>query len=425
MMSESGTEDHANGETFEIIDSTSTASALPAPSALPDFASLGISPPQQQNVPNQPPSFAQTGETVGADAMPPPPVVPPAPSHFPPPPAISSPPKTQNSESLANPYSIRAGASASHSIAPRPPPPVSHVFQPAPVLTEEPPANAASAINQQGPGQQQQYSVGLDMSSMQPLTGSPLSVAESDLGYGERSGVWGWIQGTVAGSHLLTKVAETAKSSVDSVITTLDPQMKDYMASAGSIELAIASDKEIKINAVKEGFQRVYSQVIARGLGSPGSQTMAAQPRGFESGRKGAEERIISLRNSGLVPRDVPIVAVEGFVFETSNDRMFGCDSILLDDPSRNIQWEAHSQSIQLPPSAVQLLKAHTPSDYPLKESGFAVTVGQAVAEATGSTPYDWQENLCGISRRYSIACAVSAIAFQYSRIILSNVSPQ
>ncbi|XP_054719291.1 protein PRRC1-B-like [Uloborus diversus] len=40
------------------------------------------------------------------------------------------------------------------------------------------------------------------------------------------SGVWGWIKG----KDFLNKVAEKAKSSVDSVITTLDPGMKEIIS---------------------------------------------------------------------------------------------------------------------------------------------------------------------------------------------------
>lgn len=45
------------------------------------------------------------------------------------------------------------------------------------------------------------------------------------------SSLFGWVKDTVGnkGSSLLNKVAEKAKSSVGSVITTLDPQMKDFM----------------------------------------------------------------------------------------------------------------------------------------------------------------------------------------------------
>ena len=38
-----------------------------------------------------------------------------------------------------------------------------------------------------------------------------------------------WVKDTVANSNVLSKVAEKAKSSVNSMITTLDPQMREFI----------------------------------------------------------------------------------------------------------------------------------------------------------------------------------------------------
>ncbi len=54
--------------------------------------------------------------------------------------------------------------------------------------------------------------------------------------------------------------------------------------------------------------------------------------------------------------------------------------------------------------------------DYPLKESGFAVTVGQAVAEALGVTPAEWKENVCGLQRQEIIRSAATSLAYLYKR---------
>lgn len=43
------------------------------------------------------------------------------------------------------------------------------------------------------------------------------------------SGIFTWVKGAVSTGGLLHRVAEKAKSSVDSMITTLDPQMKEYI----------------------------------------------------------------------------------------------------------------------------------------------------------------------------------------------------
>lgn len=43
------------------------------------------------------------------------------------------------------------------------------------------------------------------------------------------SGLMTWVKGAMSSGGILQKVAEKAKSSVDSMITTLDPQMKEYL----------------------------------------------------------------------------------------------------------------------------------------------------------------------------------------------------
>lgn len=54
---------------------------------------------------------------------------------------------------------------------------------------------------------------------------------------------------------------------------------------------------------------------------------------------------------------------------------------LIMEDPVRNLNLQAFSQPLMIPAKAVQHLHDSTPASYPLKESGFAVTVGQAVSE--------------------------------------------
>lgn len=42
-------------------------------------------------------------------------------------------------------------------------------------------------------------------------------------------GLFGWVKGAVSSGGILSKVAERAKNSVDSMITTLDPQMREFI----------------------------------------------------------------------------------------------------------------------------------------------------------------------------------------------------
>ena len=47
------------------------------------------------------------------------------------------------------------------------------------------------------------------------------------------SGMFGWVKG----SGFLSKVVEKTKTVTENVITTLDPQMKDFIHSGGDIEV--------------------------------------------------------------------------------------------------------------------------------------------------------------------------------------------
>ena len=62
---------------------------------------------------------------------------------------------------------------------------------------------------------------------------SPGSVPQPPLTPQEEQGpgssLMGWMKGAVATGGILSRVAEKAKSSVDSMITTLDPQMREFI----------------------------------------------------------------------------------------------------------------------------------------------------------------------------------------------------
>jgi len=44
------------------------------------------------------------------------------------------------------------------------------------------------------------------------------------------NGLFGWMREAIPGKGILAKVAEKARSSVDTMITTLDPQMKEFIS---------------------------------------------------------------------------------------------------------------------------------------------------------------------------------------------------
>jgi hypothetical protein len=64
----------------------------------------------------------------------------------------------------------------------------------------------------------------------------------------------------VKSGNFLSKVVERTKTMSENVITTLDPQMKEFIKSGGDVAVVVASDKEAKVAPVREAFQAVFGQ---------------------------------------------------------------------------------------------------------------------------------------------------------------------
>ena len=94
----------------------------------------------------------------------------------------------------------------------------------------------------------------------------------------------------------LHKVAEKTKNSVETIITTVDPQMKDYIYSGGDVEIVVASEADSKVVPVRDAFQKVFGRATVVGMKPHPSVAIAVQPVGYAAGRQGAIERIQNFR---------------------------------------------------------------------------------------------------------------------------------
>lgn len=223
------------------------------------------------------------------------------------------------------------------------------------------------------------------------------------------SGVWGWLK-----SHeLLNKVAEKAKNSVDSMITTLDPGMKEYIYSGGDIDIIVASDKEVKVSPIREAFQHVFGRANVKGIAAQ-AQTIASQPIGFSAGVKGAEERINFLHQQGLVQPFQIVVAVENFLTELTPDSWYDIGCLILQDMKSGITLQTFTQATPVPQQYLLQAQDRTPPDYPLGWSGCAVTIGHIIGPALGVPHTEWQAALTGVSRREILFMAAKGLAGLY-----------
>ncbi|VVC32620.1 Hypothetical protein CINCED_3A015843 [Cinara cedri] len=223
--------------------------------------------------------------------------------------------------------------------------------------------------------------------------------------------LFNWMKGS--SSSIFSMVAEKAKNSVDAVLTTLDPQMKDSV-NPNSFEVVVATEKEIVVSAVREGFQKVFGTAVVRGLESP-SHPFAKQLFGFSAASKATRYCIDSVR---LHVAKGPIVAFERFIVEPMESKFYELGFLKLNDMERNIDVEVYTQSVPVPTSIVSLIRDDTPLDYEQISTGFSIPVAHFMASNLKVHPSEWQEIMTGVSQRSSLVAAAVSLAMSYKNAL-------
>ncbi|CAG9795596.1 unnamed protein product [Diatraea saccharalis] len=232
------------------------------------------------------------------------------------------------------------------------------------------------------------------------------------------SGLFTWMKGAVTSGGILQRVAEKAKSSVDSMITTLDPQMKEYLKNGGDIYIVVASDKETKISPIREAFQGVFGKATVVGFPAQ-SDVTAEQPVGYAAAYAAAKQRIAHLRSTrSELNNNIPVIAVEGFLQETVSDRWFDISLLVLSQPSLGIELQLQSQSTPVPGAAVAAASAATTEQYEHSQTGYSVTIGSIMAASLQVHHSEWQEAATGVSRRDLLLLAAKSLAGSYKKLL-------
>ncbi|NWV69667.1 PRRC1 protein, partial [Malurus elegans] len=259
-------------------------------------------------------------------------------------------------------------------------------------------------------------------SSLSPGTGSAItfpeehedprvSTAQSGAPAG---GLWGFIKG-VAENPMVKSVLDKTKHSVETMITTLDPGMVPYIRTGGELDIVVTSNKEVKVAAIRDAFQEVFGMAVV--TGEAAQSNIAPQPVGYAAGLKGAQERIDSLRRTGVIHEKQPAVSVESFIEELLPDKWFDIGCLIIEDPIHGIHLEAFTQATPVPLQYVQQAKSLTPQDYNLRWSGLLVTVGEVLEKnVLNVNRTDWHAVFTGMSRRQMIYSAAKALAGMYKQ---------
>ncbi|NXS17099.1 PRRC1 protein, partial [Mystacornis crossleyi] len=196
-------------------------------------------------------------------------------------------------------------------------------------------------------------------SSLSPGTGSAITFPEehedprvSTVQSGAPAGgLWGFIKG-VAENPMVKSVLDKTKHSVETMITTLDPGMVPYIRTGGELDIVVTSNKEVKVAAIRDAFQEVFGMAVV--TGEAAQSNIAPQPVGYAAGLKGAQERIDSLRRTGVIHEKQPAVSVENFIEELLPDKWFDIGCLIIEDPIHGIHLEAFTQATPVPLQYVQ-----------------------------------------------------------------------
>ncbi|UYV67248.1 PRRC1 [Cordylochernes scorpioides] len=222
-------------------------------------------------------------------------------------------------------------------------------------------------------------------------------------------GVWGWIKS----NEFLHKVAEKAKNSVDTMITTLDPGMKEHLYSGGDICLLVASEDEMEVSAAREAFQQVFGLATVQGCPLPPVTGAPAQSVGFSVCMKAVEERLTTLRQS-IGEEQAALLAMESLLMEITPDRWFEMSCLMLEDSSRGISLHTYTQPTPVDGEFIARAREQTPSDYPLAWLGLGVPISCIIGSALGVPQSDWHRALSGVSRRETLLSASRTLATLY-----------
>ncbi|XP_043197865.1 protein PRRC1-like isoform X2 [Amphibalanus amphitrite] len=445
-------------------------SNVPPPAALPSFVAAPLPPPASEAVAppagtsaavtsaappaasSAPPAAGSLPPPPAASAMPPPPVgvAPPTGSTHPPPLRTIPTGMLALNESVPPLPSLQPAGTVPvppvggppPTAGPPPPPPTGtghhvplsyagHISRPRYVAPPELPTTGGAGpapLYQTGavtgaPPMPDSQLGGVSVMPMSSAGGATVDYAQTPYSYagaadpagggGAHGEGWlGWIKDTVQKSEVLSKVAERARTSMDSMITTLDPQMRDIIYSGGDLDIVVASDKEVKVSAVREAFQLVFGKATVQGVPSPGP-CLVPQPVGWQGARAAAEARVQSLRSSGLVPAQQAIVAAEGFIVQLQPERWFDMTLLLLDEPAGSA-LSVFTQPTEVPEAWVQRMEGSTPPDHPQRWAGLQLTVGQVASETLQVAPSAWHEVTCGLTRRELLLPAARSLAHQF-----------
>lgn len=220
-------------------------------------------------------------------------------------------------------------------------------------------------------------------------------------------GFMGMVKEAFASGGVLSKMAEKAKNSVDSIITTLDPQMSEYIYSGGDTEVTVISENEDEVASIREAFHCIYGKAWVSGIKlNQQPPTKSRQAIGLSEAQKQLEEKI----ETSLKIRPTLTIGMENFLLHHKNnlaDEFYDCTLLVLMDPDRNIICQSFTQSTPVPLERFTKLISDRP-DFAATYSNLPIE--EKIATYLLSIP-GWRQTITGLADKEILTlCAKSLI---------------
>lgn len=233
---------------------------------------------------------------------------------------------------------------------------------------------------------------------------SPQKTMITKVKLSDELNIFDWLRTT----DIINQIAERAKQSVDTVITALDPGMKEYLYSGGNINIMVISDSDNFVSPIRDSFQSAFGRATVFSAKYNPPETANDYPiklaAGFNESILIAKERIRRLRlDTNGVPQNQVILAVQPSLVNlnapnnNSNDltspNWYLTYCMLLEDPVLNTTLSSYSQFIPIDLEAFNLAKeAKFPDNFPDNQLGFALSIDDIMNSKLRLVPTENQD---------------------------------
>lgn len=233
-------------------------------------------------------------------------------------------------------------------------------------------------------------------------------------------GLMSWLTKTVTESKLLSDVAEKAKAGVETVMTTLDPGMKPFLAEHGVIEFALFNCDADLLTVASDAFTRSGAMAICRGLTFDETVFLTNfRPlvEGDQKAQKLCEAKIEAARKTKKAKEEAAIVVIQPFLMEVSG-RYYSTCKIMLDHG--NTSFDSISQLLEVPETIVEAIQRSAKSEgLPVDE--FSISVTQAIKNVYKTSVSNWEPgSLPPYDSKELLGLAFSSVSQQ----LLRNLAP-